>query len=106
MQEYRLRGRKRVAAGILAFLVLSVLLFSAFFIAFEAHHDCSGEDDCNICFCMDECGKAILQVRFGYGSAVRTVVSLFLFLLTAAAVHFVFVLTFETPVSRKVQLND
>ena len=106
MQEYRLRGRKRAAAGILAFLVLSVLLFSAFFIAFEAHHDCSGEDDCSICFCIDECGKAILQVLFGYSSAVRTAVSLFLLLLTAAAVHYVAVLTYETPVSRKVQLND
>lgn len=106
MQEYRLRGRKRAAAGILAFLVLSVLLFSAFFIAFEAHHDCSGEDDCSICFCIDECGKAILQVRFGYSSAVQTSVSLFLFLLTAAAVHYFAVKTFETPVSRKVQLND
>lgn len=106
MQKHHLHGRKRAAAGILAFLVLSVILFSAFFIAFEAHHDCSGEDDCSICFCIDECGKAILQVRFGYGSTVRTAVSLFLFLLSAAAVHYVAVKAFETPVSRKVQLND
>ena len=106
MQEYRLRGRKRIAAGVLAFLILSVLLFSTFFIAFEAHHDCSGEDDCGICYCIEQCGKAILQVRFGYVSTIRTAVSMFLFLLTVAALRFATVFKHETLVSSKVQLND
>lgn len=106
MQEYSLRGLKRIAAGVLAFLILSVLLFSTFFIAFEAHHDCSGEDDCGICYCIEQCGKAILQARLGYGSAVRTAVSIFLFLFTAAVLHSAAVFRHETLVSSKVQLND
>ena len=106
MLEYRLCGRKKIVAGVLAILLLSVLLFSAFFIAFEAHHDCSGEEDCSICYCIEQCGRAILQVRFGYGSAARTIVSLFLFLLTVASFQFATVFTHETLVSRKVQLND
>lgn len=106
MPEYGLHGRKRIAAGILAFLTLSVILFSTFFIAFEAHHDCTGEDDCCICSCIEQCTKAMLQVRFGYWTAVQTAVALFLFLLTVISLGFVTVFRHETLVSSKVRLND
>ena len=106
MQEHSLCGRKRIAAGVLAFLILSVLLFSAFFIVFEADHDCAGEEHCSICYCIEQCTNALLQVRFGYGTAFRNAAVLFLFLLTAAALHHAAVFKPETPVSRKVQLND
>ena len=106
MLEYRLRGRKRIAAGVLAFLILSVLLFSAFFIAFEAHHDCCGEDDCNICYCIEQCGRIVLQVRFAYGSVTSTAVFAFLFLLSVAVLCIFTVFPHETLVSKKVQLND
>ncbi len=106
MPEFGLRGLKKIAAGTVAFLLLSTLLFSILFIAFESHHDCSGEDDCCICFCIEQCSKAILQARFGYGSAFRTSLSLFLVLLTVSVLLTAAVFTHQTLVSRKVQLND
>lgn len=45
---------KRIISGSIAFLMLAVMLFSAFYITAEAEHDCSGHD-CPICVCIQQC---------------------------------------------------
>ena len=41
-------NRRRILAGFMGMLFLCAMLFSAFYIAAESHHDCEGED-CPIC---------------------------------------------------------
>ena len=48
MQDLKLLKAKRVATGIMALMMLVVVLFSFFYIAVEAGHDCRGEN-CPIC---------------------------------------------------------
>ncbi len=94
---------KRIAAGIMGILMLLIMLLSAFYIASEADHDCTGED-CPICACIQQCENTLRQI--GYGAAfciavifpaVFTLISSFLY-----AVGF----PQKTPVSGKVRLNN
>ena len=57
--------RNRFAALLAAVLAL-VLLFSVFFIAFESHHDCCG-DDCAICAGLQFCGNLLRQLLLTVG---------------------------------------
>ncbi len=98
--------KTRIFAGVLAFLTLGVILFSSFFIAFEAHHDCSGDDDCVICACMEECEKMLLQVRHGFRPVSFPAMAVFVLLLIVAAFRSVSYFPQETLVSKKIRLND
>ena len=94
---------KRIISGFIAFLMLAVMLFSAFYIAAEADHDCTGHD-CPICACIQQCENTLYQI--GNGAAIQfSAVLPILF-----ALLFVTVWTFsprmETPVTRKVRLNN
>ena len=55
---------KRIAAGILALTALVVLLFTAFYPAAEADHDCEGED-CPICACIRQCAAILRGIGDG-----------------------------------------
>ena len=46
--------QKRTIALLLAAALCFAMLFSAFFIGMEAHHDCTGAD-CVICDCIHTC---------------------------------------------------
>ena len=93
----------KVSAGIIAAMLLVVLLFSAFFIVAETHHDCAGED-CLICACIRICENALK----GLGSfAAMQVSSVFavIFVILAAVSSFTAVSS-DTLVSNKVRLNN
>ncbi len=94
--------RKR-AAGILSLLMLSVVLFSAFFIAAEAGHDCT-EEDCPICACVQLCENTLHHMSDGETAQFVAVVPVLIFLFSAPLT--VCVLPRETPVTNKVRLNN
>ena len=48
------KKRNRIAALLLAVTILVIMLYSAFFVAAEADHDCVGEG-CPICYQIDAC---------------------------------------------------
>ena len=94
---------KRIAAGSMAVLMFFIMLFSASFIAIEADHDCTGED-CPICACIAQCENTLHQI--GDGVAVQAAVIVPVFFMLIPAVLFADDFTRETPVSRKVRLNN
>jgi len=92
----------RSVAGILAIMMLSVLLFSSIYIAHEAEHDCSG-DDCPICACIRQCENVLR----GTGKTYAVSTSLLpLFIVFSAFVFTVCLLVLDTPVSKKIRLNN
>ena len=92
--------RRRLLAGVMALAALLTLLLSAFYIAAEADHDCSGED-CVICAQLRQCEKLLCCA-----AALAVAAAVF------AAVRLLFTARFacgflrQTPVSARVRLND
>ena len=99
----RTHGTGRFFAGIAALILLAAVLFSAFFLALEADHDCAG-DDCPICACILLCEKTLRVV--GGGFAARSGAVLPILPLLSAAVFCAAMLTRETRVSSKLWLNN
>jgi len=93
----------RTAALLLSLAVFALALFPAFYIAAEAHHDCCGED-CPVCECLRLCEAALRGVSGG--TAARPCAVLFFFLVLLADVLCTAAFPRETPVSRKVRLNN
>ena len=50
------KKRNRIAALLLAVTILVIMLYSAFFVAAEADHDCVG---CPICYQIDACQNTL-----------------------------------------------
>ncbi len=93
----------RFVAGIMAVMMLVVVLFSVTFIVVEIHHDCCGED-CPVCACISQC-ESILQ-QFGYGMTLQAaVISLAVILVLCNFLSF-FIRAQDSPVSRKVRMNN
>ncbi len=103
MQSSRRSKAKRLAAGSLGLLLLALVLFSSFYIAAEADHDCAGED-CAICLCIRLCESALLKLGSGILVRIAAAVPALLFLAAVAAFSVSFPL--ETLISKKVRLND
>ena len=103
MRGSGISGCKRAAAAILGVTMLVLLLLSAFCIAAEADHDCTGED-CQICACIRQCEQSLHRIIDGAMAQAVVIVPLLALLL--AAFLFAFVLQQKTPVSGKVRLND
>ncbi|MCR4946734.1 MAG: hypothetical protein K5929_07330 [Lachnospiraceae bacterium] len=61
---------KRITAGIIGILMFFIMLLSAFFIAAEVGHDCTGED-CPVCACIRQCENTLRNM--GDGMAPRAV---------------------------------
>jgi len=95
--------KTKITACIIGALVLFIVLFSSFYIAVEADHDCSG-DNCSICACIEQCETALRNLA-GYGAAVLITVSAVLFLIRTIVSLRVFLLK-KTPVSMRVRLNN
>ena len=96
-------GKLNRSARWLAAVLALVLLFSALFIALEAHHDCQG-DDCAICACISICQDLLRQL-----SVAALVLGLALLLnCTVRALAFTVrtAITFSTPITLKVKLSD
>ena len=60
--------KKRIAALVLAVIVLFVMLYSALFIAAEADHDCVGEN-CPICYQINVCQNALKNLSLAVSAA-------------------------------------
>lgn len=94
---------KRIVTGIIAILMLSIVLLSAFFIAHEADHDCCGED-CQICSFLIVCENTLRHAGGGIAATAFIIFSfIILFVSKNPAIKFI---RQETPVSIKVRLNN
>lgn len=83
-------------------LMLGILAFSAFFIAAEADHDCSG-DDCPICMVLQQCENTVRNIASGdAAAAVSAVLVVFVVLLAIFNTHFY---RNTSPVNLKTRLN-
>ncbi len=102
MRNSSTSGVLRITAGIMGLMMLVVVVFSAFYIAAEADHDCSGED-CPICACIHHCENTLRGFCSGIAqiSAVAPV-----FLILPAAAFGIAAVSQDTLVSRKVRLNN
>lgn len=99
----RLPRHKRIMAGIMGILMLLIILFSAFYIAAEADHDCTGED-CPICACIHQCEKTLYQISDGI--AVQTAVIIPFVFMLVIPVLFTVCIQHETLISKKIRLNS
>lgn len=103
MQKHSGRRIKRILSGTMAALFLAVMLFSSFFIAVEADHDCTGED-CPICAVIHQCENTLRSVNDG--QAVQAVIVPFMLSCLLAAFLYKPYLVQETPVSEKVRMDN
>lgn len=93
----------RITAGIMGLMTLVLVLFSAFYIAAEADHDCCGED-CPICACIRQCENTLRGN--GDGTAVRSAAFTRVILILFAAAFVIPAASQDTLISRKVRLNN
>ncbi len=98
----RIRAKK-IAAGVMATMMLVIVLLSAAFIAAESDHDCCG-DDCPICACLELCENNICHISGGAVQAAIIVPIVFICYISFFFVSYIY--RRETPVSRKVRLNN
>lgn len=94
---------RKALAGVIGMMMLVIILFSAFYIAVEAEHDCTG-DDCPICACIQLCINTLRGFSSGITVAISAAVPVLPILFTALI--FRSVLFQETPISRKVRMNN
>ena len=94
---------KKITAVIISVLMAAVVLFSVFYIAAEADHECEGEH-CQICECIEICA-GILQ-RFGFGAVHSAVAAACCFALISVIFCCETVRSENTPVTLKVRLNN
>ncbi len=87
----------------MAIMVLFVMLFSSSFIAGHVHHHCTGED-CPICACLQQCESILRSFGNGIAAFVAAVLPLLVFSASESLPGISF--TWDTPVSRKVRIND
>ncbi len=84
-------------------MMLFVMLFSAIYVAAEAHHECTGEH-CHICARVHQCESILRGLGSGLTAPPTAAATLISVLLTA--VLFAYALPKATLVSSKVRLND
>ncbi len=103
MRNLSTSGALRITAGIMGLMMLVIVLFSSFYVAAEADHDCCGED-CPICAGIRQCENTLRRIGDGVAIQSAAVAPVILILFAAAFVNAV--VSQDTPVSRKVRLNN
>ncbi len=103
MRDSKAPGIIRITAGVMGLMMLVIVLFSAFYIAAETDHDCTGED-CAVCICIQQCENTLRGIGDGISVSSSGIIP-FLFVLLAAAL-FVTAVPSDTLISRKVRLNN
>ena len=96
----KLQERK---ASALALMLLFSILFSVFFAAVEAGHDCLG-DDCPVCASLMECCEIVQSLKNSL--PLLAVCVLMCIPLNTCVEKTSLLLPFITPVSLKIQLNN
>ena len=102
LRQFRTVNTKRIATGILGFMLFVIILFATLLINEQVDHDCIG-DNCPVCACVAECENALRQVGGGIGIQITIFVSI-VFALFLAFFFTAFLLK-KTPVLKKVRLN-
>ncbi|MBR5974354.1 MAG: hypothetical protein IK020_04135 [Clostridiales bacterium] len=103
MNDRKMTMLMRVAAGIMGFLILGIMLFSTIYIAVESNHECEGEE-CPICFIIEQCENTLQQFRTGMTFRMPVILAVVAAILTF--VCGIRVSAKETPVSQKVRMNN
>ena len=88
------------------FLILAVLLFlfvSTYFIAYEADHECTG-DDCPVCALIQMSENILRQLGSGVPAAAAASSLFILILMMQICTSESIIL--PTPVSKKIRLNN
>lgn len=93
----------KIIAVIMGIMMLVVVLISASYVAVESGHDCTGEE-CPICACINQCESTLRLVGGGVDFQAEFILPVFFILITAVSASVS--LTAETPVSRKIRLNN
>ena len=101
----RLKDSKlKIAAGIIASMVLLYIVLSTFFISLEANHKCEDEENCPICEMLQICTNTLHQIS---DIATAVIVAFVPALLVLGVSFFVSEnLIKETPVTNKIRLNN
>ena len=94
---------KRSFVCVMAVMMLMVVLFSSFFIAAHADHECD-DRDCPVCACIQQCEKNLRGAGDGIITGMSVIIPLLVFFLPVSLP--VCSLTGDTPVSQKVRLNN
>ncbi len=84
-------------------VIIFVSLASLFYIFSEMKHECSGEN-CPVCACIHQAQQALRNLSSG-AAAGQLMTAVFISLFAAFAVHF-FVISCDSPVKRRVRLNN
>ena len=63
--ESKQNTERRVFAAIMAVLLSVVMLFSAYYIIKEQHHECHGAAECPICQNISRCEQFLNQISTG-----------------------------------------
>ncbi len=92
-----------LSAVIMIMMLLVIALFSAYFIAAEADHDCCGED-CPICSMVQQCERALRETGDGMAAAAVSILPVLIFLFYTNLLTEV--QPCATPVSLKIRLNN
>ena len=99
-----MRNRRNIYLPlILSVLMLSLMFFSAFYIAEEHDHDCAGED-CPICECIHLCEGILYETQGAKFILISAVVAYAFICLTGHAAEDLF--SFDTLVSEKVRMDS
>ncbi|MBR2746103.1 MAG: hypothetical protein IKD99_05240 [Erysipelotrichaceae bacterium] len=103
MSKLKESKSKRITTAVIALMMLFIMLFSVLFIAAEADHECTG-DDCPICICIQQCKNTL----HGFDSRISVRISFVTSCLFALfiTVFFKTIYSHESPVFRKVRLNN
>lgn len=93
----------RIVAGIIAMLMILGVLFFSFYISSELEHDCLG-NDCPICASIQQCENVLHKIGGGIAYAISIILPA---LLICVSINILSNdLLQETPVSRKIRMND
>ncbi len=95
--------KRRMTAGIIGSVMLVLVFFSAFYIAVEISHDCSGED-CPVCACMELCKNNLS--RIGSGQLIRFLLSFKAILILFTVLNFLYIFSETSLVSFRIRLDD
>lgn len=90
---------KKIVAAFAGLMLLLAMTLSVFYIAAEAGHHCE-DDDCPICMCIQLC-RSIIQNGVSYSTLECSP-----FLLILSVILFIAYFTIDTPVSKRIRMNN
>lgn len=94
---------KKLLAYALSVMLISVLVFSVFYVSSETHHECSGED-CPICACINILGSNGRQL--GSGLIPLSIATLMIIAFSVSITGGLAIIPNSTPVLNKVRMNS